>query len=39
MTMRALAAAKALEAHNVDVAVVHTPTIKPFDAATVLAPS
>src|SRR3954451_6568183 len=36
MTMRALAAAKALEAHNVDVAVVHTPTIKPFDAATVL---
>ncbi len=37
MTMRALTAAKALEAHNVDVAVVHTPTIKPFDAATVLA--
>ena len=36
MTMRALAAAKALEAHNVDVAVVHTPTIKPFDATTVL---
>ena len=36
MTMRALAAAKALEAHKVDVAVVHTPTIKPFDAATVL---
>lgn len=26
-----------LEAHNVDVAVVHTPTIKPFDAETVLA--
>ena len=37
MTMRALSAAKALEAHNVDVAVVHTPTIKPFDATTVLA--
>ena len=37
MTMRALAAAKALQAHHVDVAVVHTPTIKPFDAATVLA--
>jgi transketolase len=37
MTMRALSAAKALEAHNVDVAVVHTPTIKPFDAETVLA--
>ena len=37
MTMRALQAAEALAAHNVDVAVVHTPTIKPFDAATVLA--
>jgi transketolase len=37
MTMRALQAAKALAEHNVDVAVVHTPTIKPFDAATVLA--
>lgn len=37
MTMRALQAAKALAAHNVDVAVVHTPTIKPFDAETVLA--
>jgi transketolase len=36
MTMRALAAAKELAAHNVDVAVVHTPTIKPFDAETVL---
>jgi transketolase len=36
MTMRALAAAKALAAHHVDVAVVHTPTIKPFDAATIL---
>jgi transketolase len=37
MTMRALQTAKALAAHNVDVAVVHTPTIKPFDAETVLA--
>ena len=37
MTMRALQAAEALAAHHVDVAVVHTPTIKPFDAATVLA--
>ena len=37
MTMRALQAAKELAAHNVDVAVVHTPTIKPFDAETVLA--
>ena len=37
MTMRALQAAANLEKHNVDVAVVHTPTIKPFDADTVLA--
>ncbi len=37
MTMRALQAAKALAKHNVDVAVVHTPTIKPFDSDTVLA--
>jgi transketolase len=37
MTMRALQAATALAAHKVDVAVVHTPTIKPFDAETVLA--
>jgi len=37
MTMRALQAADRLAGHNVDVAVVHTPTIKPFDAATVLA--
>ncbi|MCG2623775.1 transketolase family protein [Arthrobacter sp. I2-34] len=37
MTMRALQAAKDLAADHVDVAVVHTPTIKPFDAATVLA--
>jgi len=36
MTMRALNAAKELEKHNVDVSVVHTPTIKPFDAQTVL---
>ena len=36
MTMRALQAAEELAAHNVDVAVVHTPTIKPFDAETVL---
>jgi transketolase len=36
MTMRALQAADKLAAHNVDVAVVHTPTIKPFDAETVL---
>jgi transketolase len=35
--MRALQAATALAAHKVDVAVVHTPTIKPFDAETVLA--
>ena len=37
MTMRALQAAEELARHNVDVAVVHTPTIKPFDAETVLA--
>ena len=37
MTMRALQAAEELSAHNVDVAVVHTPTMKPFDADTVLA--
>ena len=36
MTMRALQAAEKLAAHHVDVAVVHTPTIKPFDADTVL---
>ena len=36
MTMRALQAAEKLSAHHVDVAVVHTPTIKPFDAETVL---
>jgi transketolase len=36
MTMRALQAAEALAAHKVDVAVVHAPTIKPFDEDTVL---
>ncbi len=34
--MRALQAADKLSEHNVDVSVVHTPTIKPFDAETVL---
>ncbi|MCD2441469.1 transketolase family protein [Agromyces sp. SYSU K20354] len=37
MTMRALQAAEALAAHKVDVAVVHAPTLKPFDEETVLA--
>jgi transketolase len=37
MTMRALQAAEKLSDHNVDAAVVHTPTIKPFDAETVMA--
>ncbi|MCS5721697.1 transketolase family protein [Herbiconiux sp. CPCC 203407] len=37
MTMRALQAAEELAVHKIDVAVVHTPTIKPFDAETVLA--
>ena len=37
MTMRALQAAQRLAVHNVDVAVVHAPTIKPFDTETVLA--
>ena len=37
MTMRALQAATNRVKHNVDVAVVHTPTIKPFDTVTVLA--
>ena len=36
MTMRALQAAEALAAHNVDVSVVHSPTLKPFDADTVI---
>ncbi|WAC57125.1 transketolase family protein [Gordonia sp. SL306] len=37
MTMRALQAADRLAKHNVDVGVVHAPTIKPFDADTVVA--
>jgi transketolase len=36
MTMRSLEVAKALEADNVDVAVLHVPTIKPLDTATIL---
>jgi transketolase len=36
LTMRALEVAKALEADNVDVAVLHAPTIKPLDTATIL---
>lgn len=36
MTMRALEVAKALEADNISVGVLHCPTIKPFDEATVL---
>ena len=36
MTMRALEAAKALEADRVDAAVLHVPTIKPLDAAAIL---
>jgi transketolase len=37
MTMRALQAAAELAKHHVDAAVVHTPTLKPFDTETVLA--
>ena len=37
MTMRALDAAEKLAADNVDVAVLHVPTIKPLDTATILA--
>ncbi|TNF18621.1 MAG: transketolase family protein [Rhodobacteraceae bacterium] len=37
MTMRALDAAEALASDNVDVAVLHVPTIKPLDVATILA--
>ncbi len=37
MTERALEAAKALEADKVDVAVLHVPTLKPLDEATILA--
>jgi transketolase len=36
MTMRALETAKALEADRIDVAVLHVPTIKPLDEATIL---
>ena len=36
MTMRALQAAARLEADHVDVAVLHVPTIKPFDREAVL---
>jgi len=37
MTMRSLEVATALEADKVDVAVLHVPTIKPLDTATILA--
>lgn len=36
MTERALEAAKALEQDKVDVAVLHVPTLKPFDEETIL---
>ncbi len=36
MTMRALQAAERLASDHIDVAVLHTPTIKPFDFDTVL---
>ncbi len=36
MTMRALEAAKTLAADHVDVGVLHVPTIKPLDEATIL---
>ncbi|WP_175946012.1 transketolase family protein [Caballeronia sp. BCC1704] len=36
LTMRALETAKALEADNVDVAVLHVPTIKPLDTDTII---
>jgi transketolase len=36
MTMRALEAAEALAADGIDVAVLHSPTIKPLDEATIL---
>jgi transketolase len=36
MTMRALEAARALEADRIGVAVLHVPTIKPLDEATIL---
>lgn len=37
MTMRALEASRALQAHNVGAAVLHCPTIKPLDTASILA--
>ncbi len=37
LTMRALEVAKALDADGVDVGVLHVPTIKPLDTATILA--
>jgi transketolase len=37
MTMRALEAARELQADGIDVAVLHVPTIKPLDEATILA--
>jgi transketolase len=37
MTMRALEAAKALKQDGVDAAVLHVPTIKPLDEATIVA--
>jgi transketolase len=36
MTMRALEAAAALQSDQVDAAVLHVPTLKPLDAATIL---
>ncbi|HDU4307869.1 TPA: transketolase family protein [Klebsiella aerogenes] len=36
MTMRAIETAKALAQDNVDVAILHVPTIKPLDTATIL---
>ena len=36
MTMRALEAAKALKADGIEVAVLHSPTIKPLDEAAIL---
>jgi transketolase len=36
MTMRALEAAKALASDRIDIAVLHVPTIKPLDEATIL---
>jgi len=35
MTMRALETAKLLQAENINVAVLHSPTIKPLDAETI----